>query len=85
MMCFDFSIIKCRKKLAALYEKKRMLEIRIESNDVLTDDDLRYETGGYVYPVTQSMLRQPFYLDTEPGKEITFLSRSSAKIEIKDG
>ena len=26
MMCLDFSIRKCRKELAALYEKKRVLE-----------------------------------------------------------
>ena len=26
MICFDFSIRKCRKELSALYEKKRVLE-----------------------------------------------------------
>ena len=66
-------------------EKKRLLRIRIESNDVLTDDDLRYEAGGYVYPVTHSMMQQPFYLEMLLGTDCTFLSRSNAKIEVKDG
>ncbi len=66
-------------------EKKRFLRIRIETNDVLADNDLYYQVADYIYPVQRSMLKKDFYLDIPLNAEISFHSRSNAKIEKKDG
>lgn len=65
-------------------EKKHFLRIRIETNDVLNDQDLYYKIGEYMYPIQRSMLKRDFYLDIPTDTAVEFCSRTGVKISYKE-
>ena len=66
-------------------EKQSFLRVRFETNDLPADGDLYYEIEGFRYPILRAMLKTEFYIEAPPTADLTFHSRSSAKIEVKDG